>query len=65
MHKGIRIVLKLWVEGEDEPAHDFAASTVKAVKEMLAAGQSLHPELQITVRKAEEDTSWDEEEGNG
>jgi hypothetical protein len=65
MHKGIRITVRLWVEGEDEPAHDFAASTIKAVREMLAAGQSLHPGLQVTVRKVEEDTSWDEEEGTG
>jgi hypothetical protein len=62
MHKGIRLTVKLWVEGEDEPAHNFAESTIKAVQEMLAAGKSVHPDLKFTIRKIEEDTSWDEEE---
>jgi len=62
MHKGIRLYVKLWIEGEDEPAHDFAEHTIKAVQEMLAAGQSLYPGLQVTVRMIEEDTSWEEDE---
>jgi hypothetical protein len=61
MHKGIRISVKLWIEGEDEPAHDFAESTVKAVKEMLKNGQALHPELKVQVKTVEEDTSWEED----
>ncbi len=62
MHKGIRINIKLWIEAEDEPAHNFSESTIKAVKEMLAAGQSAHPELQVTIRKIEEDTNTEDEE---
>jgi hypothetical protein len=62
MHKGIRILVKLWIEGEDEPAHNFAESTIKAVEEMLAAGQSLHPGLQVTIKDLKEDTSWEEDE---
>lgn len=62
MHKGIRIAIKLYIEGEDEAAHDFAESTVRAVKEMLAAGQGAHAELKVTVKKVEEDKSWDEDE---
>ncbi len=62
MHKGIRLSIKLWVEGEDEPAHNFAESTIKAVQEIIAAGQVTHPELQITVRKIEEDTSEEDDE---
>jgi hypothetical protein len=62
MHKGIRLSLKLWIEGEDEPAHDFAEYTIKAVQEMLAAGQSAYPGLQVKIHKIEEDTSWEEEE---
>jgi hypothetical protein len=62
MHKGIRIYVKLWIEGEDEPAHNFAEYTMKAVQEMLAAGQSVYPELEVTIRKIEEDTSWEDEE---
>ena len=63
MHKGIRIYVKLWIEGEDEPAHNFAEYTIEAVQEMLAAGQSVYPGLQVTIRKIEEDTSWQDEEG--
>ena len=63
MHKGIRIYVKLWIEGEDEPAHNFAEYTIEAVQEMLAAGQSVYPGLQVTIRKIEEDTSWEDEEG--
>lgn len=62
MHKGIRLSIKLWIEGEDEPAHNFAEFTIQAVQEMLAAGQALHPDLQVVVRTIEEDTSWDEDE---
>ncbi len=62
MHKGIRLSIKLWIEGEDEPAHNFAESTIKAVREMIVAGQAAHPELQVTIRKIEEDTSWEDEE---
>ena len=62
MHKGIRLSIKLWIEGEDEPAHNFAESTIRAVQEMLAAGQALHPDLQVVVRTIEEDTSWEEDE---
>ena len=62
MRKGIRVLIKLWIEGEDKPAHNFAESTIKAVEEMLAAGQSLHPDLQVTIKTLEEDTSWEEGE---
>jgi len=62
MHKGIRIYVKLWIEGEDEPAHNFAEYTINAVQEMLAIGQSVYPELEVTIRKIEEDTSWEDEE---
>jgi hypothetical protein len=62
MHKGIRLNLKLWIEGEDKPAHDFAAYTMQAITEMLAAGCSHYPGLKVTIRKIEEDTSWLEDE---
>lgn len=62
MHKGIRLSLKLWIEGEDEPAHDFAAYTKQAVQKMLAAGKELHPELYVIVRSIEEDVSWEDDE---
>ena len=62
MRKAIRLQVTLWIEGEDEPAHDFFASTSKAVKEMIAAGRAKHPELRVTVKRVSEDTS-DADEG--
>jgi len=62
MHKGIRLKVKLWIEGEDEPAHHFADFTIEAVREILSDYQSKFPGLKIVVRKIEEDTSWDEDE---
>ena len=64
MHKGIRLNIHLWIEGEDKPAHNFADYTIKAVREILTECESLYPGLQVTIRKIEEDTSW-EEEGTG
>lgn len=54
MKKAIDIDVRLYIEAEDEPAHDFAASTIAAVKEVLAAGAAKHPELTITVKKVRE-----------
>ena len=54
MRKAIQLVVTLYVEGEDEPAHDFAAATTKAVREMIVAGRDRHPELKVTVRKVVE-----------
>lgn len=54
MRKAIQLRVTLWIEGEDEPAHNFAESTTQAVKDVIAAGSSKHPELTITVRKVEE-----------
>jgi hypothetical protein len=54
MRKAIQLVVTLWVEGEDEPAHDFASSTTKAVREIIAAGRARHPELKVTVKRVVE-----------
>lgn len=62
MRKGILLNIRLWIEGEDEPAHNFADSTMKAVREILAAGKSNYPELHITLRKIEEDTNTEDQE---
>lgn len=50
MRKAISLKVSLWVEGEDEPAHNFAASTKQAVRDIIAAGSSSHPELKVKVR---------------
>ncbi len=62
MHKGLRLSLKLWVEGEDEPAHDFAKYAVQAIQQMLAAGKPLYPQLQVDIRSIEEDKDWEDDE---
>lgn len=54
MRKAIQLRVTLWIEGEDEPAHDFAASTIQAVKDIIAAGSPSHPELKVTVKKVAE-----------
>jgi hypothetical protein len=62
MNKGIKLTLKLWIEGEDEPAHDFAKYSMHAIQEMLASGKTLYPHLQVKILSTEEDTDWDDDE---
>ena len=54
MRKAIRLRMTLWIEGEDEPAHNFAESTIQAVKEVIEAGSTKHPELKFTIKKISE-----------
>lgn len=54
MRKAIQLDVRLWIEGEDEPAHDFAASTTQAVRDMIAAGAEKHPELTVKVKRVKE-----------
>jgi hypothetical protein len=55
MRKAIRLHVTLWIEGEDEPAHDFAEATIKAVREVIAAGAKVHPEFRFAVKRVVED----------
>jgi len=50
MRKAIALNVNLWIEGEDEPAHNFAESTKQAVREIVDAGSATHPELRITIQ---------------
>lgn len=54
MRKAITIEIRLQIEADDEPAHDFAASTIAAVKEIIAAGKKSHPELDVAVKRVRE-----------
>ncbi len=54
MRKAIQLDVRLWIEGDDEPAHDFAASTIAAVREMIEAGAAKHPELAVKVKRVKE-----------
>ncbi len=57
MRKAIRLKVTLWIEGEDEPAHNFAESTIEAVKEIIEKGSSSHPELKVTIKRIVERNS--------
>jgi hypothetical protein len=54
MKKAISLDVHLWIEGEDEPAHDFAQSTIQAVRDIIAAGATQHPELAVRVKAIRE-----------
>lgn len=62
MRKGIRLTVNLWIEAEDEPAHDFAKYTIQSMREIIAAGRWRHPWLKVTIKRIFEDTSWSEVE---
>ena len=60
MRKSVRLKVSLVVEGDDEPAHDFASSSADAVRDILAAGRWRHPSLKVTVKEIKEDEGDDE-----
>ena len=60
MRKAIRLGVTLWVEGEDEPAHDFYASTSRAVYDIINAGRACHPELRVTIERVHEASAADD-----
>ena len=63
MRKAIQLKVTLWIEGEDEPAHDFAAYTIRAVQEIIADHARLYPRLKVTIRKIVEESSDEEDAG--
>ena len=54
MKKAISLDVRLWIESEDEPAHDFAESTLQAVREIIEAGAANYPALTIKIRSMKE-----------
>jgi hypothetical protein len=60
MHKGIRLKVNLWIEGEAEPAEDFARLTMQAVRDLLAVNLPQYPTLKVTIKKMKEDRDDDE-----
>ena len=50
MRKSIQLEVRLTVEGEHEPARDWARATKRAIREIIAAGAKTRPELRVTVR---------------
>jgi hypothetical protein len=63
VRKAIRLRVTLWVEGEQEPAADFAALTTRRVRALLEAAAKQEKELRISVRRVEEDEGDDDGEG--
>jgi hypothetical protein len=62
VRKAIRLRATLWVEGEQEPAADFAAFTTKRVRALLERAAQEEKELRVSVRAVKEDEGEDEEE---
>jgi hypothetical protein len=54
MKKAISLAVQLWIEADDEPAHDFAESTIQAVRDILDTGARKYPALSISVRSIKE-----------
>jgi hypothetical protein len=54
VRKAISLDVHLWIEGEDEPGHDFAESTIEAVRDMLTTGAAKHPKLAVRVKSIRE-----------
>ena len=54
MRKAILLEVRLWIEGEDEPEHDFAQTTIGAVRELIEAGAGRYPTLSMKVRSIRE-----------
>ncbi len=59
MRKAIQLKVTLRIEGEDEPAHNFAESTMQAVRDIIAAGQWRHPRLTVAIKDIVEDKDYD------
>lgn len=54
MRKAISLTVQLWIEGDDDPAHDFAQSTTDAVRELIDAGAAKFPALSVKIRSIKE-----------
>ena len=54
MRKGITLHVMLYIEGDDQPAHNFSKSTIETVREIISAGSAGHPELTVTIKKIAE-----------
>lgn len=54
MKKAILLEIQLSIEGEDEPAHDFAQSTTQAVRDIIQTGAGKYPGLSMKIRSIKE-----------
>ncbi|MBV9774659.1 MAG: hypothetical protein JO040_11950 [Gemmatimonadetes bacterium] len=59
MRKAIQLRVTLWIEGEAEPASDFAKYTGGEVRRLVEEAAKGREDLKITVKKVEEDEGDD------
>lgn len=57
MRKAIRLRVTLWIEGEAEPAADFAKYTTGEVRKLIEEAAAGRKDLKVTVKKVAEDDS--------
>lgn len=68
MHKGAAIEVRLYIEGEDEPAHDFAQLATQIARQVVDLGIDAYKKngaLQVTLTstKVLEGSAGEEESG--
>ena len=54
MRKAVMLDVRLWVEGDAEPAQNFAAEAAAAVREIIKRGAEARPEVTVKVRAVKE-----------
>ena len=62
MRKEITLQVQLQIFGDAEPAQDFFALTEQAVREIIAAGANLRPDLRVKVKRVVEKGYGDTDE---
>jgi hypothetical protein len=65
MHKSINLKIEVHVEGEDEPAHDFAQAATQALQDIIAAGRWRHPTLKVSINSISEKSGSDDDDSAG
>lgn len=54
MRKAVMLEARVWIEGEDEAAHDFAASSTQALRDIVVTGAVKYPQLKVTLKRVRE-----------
>ena len=58
LRKAIQLQVILWIEGDDPSAHNFTASTVRVVKDIISFGKARHSKLKVTIKNIVKDTEY-------
>jgi len=70
MHKGATVAVRLVIEGEDEPAHDYAHLAAEVARRVIALGIEAYQQegpfqVMLTGVKVLEGSEGEEEEAGG